>query len=57
MTGSAGFKGNDCPAKVKLAVAGYLAVRITDNVGTEDIEALIMKGKAKAGAPIDFIIP
>ncbi|NQU10791.1 hypothetical protein HQ590_08375 [bacterium] len=58
LTGSAkGGGGDGCPASAKIAVSGYLEVRITDDVGTKDIEALITKGKAKARAPIDFIIP
>jgi hypothetical protein len=56
-TGKVTLDGNGCPVKGSIAATGLLDVTITDDMGTNPTEVLVMKGKLSIGSKIGTITP
>lgn len=52
VTGTFTVVEGDCPTKVKAAAYGFMEVVVTDDVGTQDVELVITKGKVSVGGQI-----
>lgn len=55
VTGTFTVVEGDCPTKVKAAAYGFMEVVVTDDVGTQNVELVITKGKVSVGDQIGSV--